>query len=129
CDCFAEPQPICPFKHRFYDIGHRCVRYDERDCDSPSEALCGPRIADELLKRVKLRISRASDLYIAEAEWDDGLLNRMSQRRYARRFNSFTYRDVDGKVSFVADGPMHGIGHPRDSEHVTPDEAIAWLTP
>lgn len=128
-DCFAEPQPICPFKHKSYDMGHRSVRYDDKDCSSPSEVRCGPRMADELLARVKLRIGRANDIYIAQTDWDHGLLNRMTQRRHDNGFNTFTYQDVDGKVSFVADGSMQGTGHPRTSEHVTPDAAIEWLIP
>ena len=128
-DCFAEPQPICPFKRRSYDLGHRTLRYEDKDCNSPSERQCGPRLAGELLDRVNLRTSHASDIYIAEAEWDDGLLNRMSQRRHGGKFNTFTYRDVDGNVSFIADAPMHGTGHPRTSDHVSPSEAIGWLLP
>ena len=128
-DCFAEPQPICQFKHKTYDMAHRRVRYEDRDCDSPSERRCGPRLADELLQRVKARMTPADEIYIAEAEWASGLMNRMTQRRHANGYNTFTYTDVDGKVSFVADGRMHGVDPPRTSELVSLDDAIEWVTP
>jgi len=128
-DCFAEPQPLCSFKRKCYDIGFRIVGYRDQDCDSPSERRCGPRLADELLQRVKTRITLADKIYIAEADLDSGLLNRMSQRRHAGRYETFTYIDVDGKVSFVANGPIQGTSHPRSSERASKDETIEWLTP
>jgi len=99
------------------------MRFTDEDCDSLSERRCAPRVAEELLRLVRIRLAGADEIYIAEARWEERLSNRMSQRRHARRFNTFTYRDVDGMVWYFADGPIGGREPPVSSRQVSLDEA------
>jgi len=53
----------------------------------------------------------------------------MSQRRHSNKVNTFTYTDVHGNLSFVADGLIQGTDPPRSSEQVSISEMVEWLTP
>jgi hypothetical protein len=127
-DRFAH-QSICPFKHKSFDLRFWSVQYRDKDCDSLSERRCGPREAEQLLQQVRNRIVGLDEVYVAEAQWDINLSNRMSQRRHQTGLNTFMYRCVDGTVSYLGDKPIRGVAPPRTSEAMPWEDALEWLVP
>ncbi len=50
-DRFPQPQPLCPFKRRYFSLGHFTDLTGEGPCGSPSCSKCGREIADALFRR------------------------------------------------------------------------------
>lgn len=124
-----EYSPICKVKLKSFDMGLWTVRHYDKDCGSLSERRCGPREAERLLRRVRLRIGDLGEVHFAECDYEDDLSNRMGQRRYARKLETFTYQDVNDSVTYLANGPIGGTAPPRTSRPVKPDEALKLLIP
>jgi hypothetical protein len=66
-------------------------------------------------------------VYVAEAQWEEKLSGRMGSRRYEKKMETFSYRTVDGLVTFVADKPCGGTKAPKVAMEMTPDEARSVL--
>jgi hypothetical protein len=116
--------PICPFKRK--NLSRKTfsrVTYD-KPCNSWACCECGPRLADALLHVLEWRLSQldANEVYIAEADWRPGLAAMVRNRKVKAGF--FWYRDVTGKVTYVADRPIPGDLPPNVWWKVTKAEAI-----
>jgi hypothetical protein len=128
-DLFSGPQSTCPFKHRFFHLGHFTDAYIEKTCGSLSERECGPREAERLLRQLKLRIAPLTKVYVAQVPWEEGLPNRMSQRRFARGMSTLMYRTVADNVTFVADKRLDGTDPPASCEEVSWKECVELVIP
>ena len=76
---------------------------------------------------MKSRISPLQVVYVAQAPWDSGLAGRVGRRRAANGVNTFTYRAVDGTVTYLADKALSGTAPPTSSQAMSPDDAIEFV--
>lgn len=125
---FPDPQPLCPFRKRYYHLGHLTDKQYDAPCNSPSCEKCGPDLADRLLSQVESRIKNLEIVHVAQTEWDPSLTERMGQRRKSKAMNTFTHRDVYDIVTIIADKPIGGTSEPKRSEPMTPAEVSRFLT-
>lgn len=73
------------------------------------------------------RTTGTSHLFIAQAQYRDGLFSMMGHRRSTKRAEMFWYRDVEGTVMFMASKPLPGVKEPRYWRAVTAQAATEEL--
>ena len=119
--------PMCPFKLKFVSKTTFSRVTLERKCGSWACRMCGPRLADNLLKDVTLRTFGLESLYVAEALWQPKLAAMMNHRYRDHGIEYFWSRDISGKVTYVAERPLPGRKAPCIWRRMTRDEALDLL--
>jgi hypothetical protein len=129
-DRFPEPQPICPYKKRWFHLGFFAAGVGDKLCGGPTCKKCAPKVIEQLLMRIRFRIRPLEVVYLGQVEWDDNLTGRLGQRRLDHDINSFTYRDVNDVVTIVGDKPLQGKrprAAPTSSQEMSPQETVTFL--